>query len=85
MSYPGSTETFSLFMTQASTTLHSISMIAGIVICFFGYRYFRFTVCFAGFVVLGLIGYLIAREIEYLDEWSSVGVAVGSGIAGKIF
>ena len=84
MSYPNSTKTLSLFMTQASSTSQSISMISGIFICFFGYRYFRFTVFFAGFVVLGFIGFMIAN-IEGLTEWASVGVAVGSGIAGKIF
>jgi hypothetical protein len=71
-------------MSLLSTASPILLVIAGFVVCFFGYRLLRFTLGLAGFAVGLALGFAVAGLITGISQVFTIVLAVVCGIIGAV-
>jgi hypothetical protein len=71
-------------MSFLSTVPPVLLLVAGLVVCFFGYRLLRFTLGLAGFCVGLALGLAVAGLIPDISQVLTIIIGIGGGILGAV-
>lgn len=61
-----------------------LAILVGGVLCFFGYRLFKWVVLLVGFVIAGGATFVLLSRFTHLNVWINVGISCAVGVGGGL-
>ena len=71
-------------MNVLTTISPALMLVAGFIVCFFGYRLLRFTLALAGFAVGLALGLAVAGLIHGVSQVFTIAIGIVCGILGAV-